>query len=549
MNLKIRSIVAFALIIIGLFNCKLGYGQCALGQHSNSGFQTTLSCAVKSQTYIEVVPFKIPTSAGSFNVQYMIIDSITNLPAGITATVNKGFGAQYAAGENGCVTFSGVTNAAAGQYRLGIFGKLKVTVIPVALSGDFFTISNYQGVDSAEQFVLWSRLKDNASSPCPCIDTSRTTLNDIKLYNGTEPDCPSASSMSASAITTSPGCNGSNVGSIEVMVSGGVPPYTHKIDNQPYQSSNTFSGLSVGSYVVWVKDSTNSDSLSIAVNITQSTTAPAPVEICMVSVDSATGYNVVVWEKPVATHIDSFVILKETNQANVYATIGKKGYNEFSTFIDVNSNSAVQAYRYKLAVIDSCGTLSDPSQFHKTIHLTSTLGLGGSVNLIWSHYEGVATVTYNIYRGTSPQNMQLLTTIASNLNSYTDLTPPPGAFYYFIEIVFSGCNPTARQYERVRSNIINTAETTSITQIEGVSSLNIAPNPSNGKFVLNIETKEEIDGKVSVTDVTGRIMIDEHVKLPIGTNNLEYNLPISGYYFVSFQSKDRLKVQPIIVAR
>jgi len=801
MNLNIRSIVAFALIVIGLFNCKLSNAQCAPGQLFNSGFQNQLSCAVKSQTYNEVSLFRIPTTAGAFTIQYMTIDSITNLPAGITATLNKGFGAQYAAGETGCVTFSGATNAAAGQYRLGIFIKLKVTILP-ELSGDYFTLAGPNNIDSVEQFILWLRLKDNASSPCPCIDRSRTALNDIKPYNGTEPNC---SNLSVSYTSTSPGCNGGNDASIDVTATNGVPPYSYKINNQQYQSSKIFSGLSAGSYVVWVKDSNNdsialnvsinasvcsnspcgnsgstvcnagtalsysgfefydnlecfengvtndvvvrfksyndwtltgvglmtiyhlkidsiqnlpcglcwatnksnnvfaggeqgcikisgttfdqvgqyklkffirvqltpgnynpqalvelpggftynendipnarsyirvksvnstcinvdttgtnhpnlttsvlcqvsnslsasatvtdatcgnisngmvtlnasggtppysykinnqpyqssnvfsglsagnytmmvkdsgNDSLSILVNITQAT--PAPVEICMVSVDSATGYNVVVWEKPVTTHIDSFVILKETNQANVYAPIGKKGYNEFSTFIDVNSNAAVQAYRYQLALIDTCGTLSDPSQFHKTIHLTSTLGLGGSVNLIWSHYEGVATVTYNIYRGTSPQNMQLLTTIASNLNSYTDLTPPPGAFYYFIEIVFSGCNPTARQYERVRSNIINTSETTSIIQIEGVSSLSIAPNPSNGKFVLNIETMEDIDGKVSVTDVTGRIMIEEAVKLPIGSNHLEYNIPMSGYYFVSFQSKNRLKVQPIIIAR
>ncbi len=50
--------------------------------------------------------------------------------------------------------------------------------------------------------------------------------------------------------------------------------------------------------------------------------------------------------------------------------------------------------------------------------------------------------------------MVLLTTIASNLNSYTDLTAPAGQLYYQIEVVSSyTCDPS-RSFNSSRSNIV-----------------------------------------------------------------------------------------------
>ena len=49
-------------------------------------------------------------------------------------------------------------------------------------------------------------------------------------------------------------CSGSANGSITVSAAGGNPPYTYAINNASYQSSNTFSNLIAGIYLVKVKD-------------------------------------------------------------------------------------------------------------------------------------------------------------------------------------------------------------------------------------------------------------------------------------------------------
>ena len=198
---------------------------------------------------------------------------------------------------------------------------------------------------------------------------------------------------------------------------------------------------SSGSYFVTVTNIGGCASTSLPFNVNASFVQPP--DVCIVGVNPQTNFNRVVWEHPNSTAIDSFYVYKETNQANIYQKIGGTAFNDTAIFDDVSSNPSVQAYRYKLSVVDSCGVESDLGDFHKTIHLTINQGIGSAWNLIWSGYEGFTYPSYNIYRGISSNNMVLLTTIASNLNSYTDLTAPSGQLYYQIEVVSSyNCDPS-----------------------------------------------------------------------------------------------------------
>jgi hypothetical protein len=199
--------------------------------------------------------------------------------------------------------------------------------------------------------------------------------------------------------------------------------------------------------------------------------------ICVVGVDSVTNNLRVVWEKPITTAIDSFYVYKETNVTNVYSKVGARLYDSLSVWTDLVSNPAVQAYRYKITALDTCGVETPLSDFHKSIHLTINQGVGGAWNLIWSHYEGVSFGSYNIYRGSSPNTLSLLTSIQSTLNSYTDLTPPVGDVYYQIEIVNpNNCNPTkVVNYSSSKSNVVTNA---SIGLSEFLSSIILYPNPT-----------------------------------------------------------------------
>ena len=241
---------------------------------------------------------------------------------------------------------------------------------------------------------------------------------------------------------------------------------------------------SSGSYSVTVTNSGGCASTSLPLNVNASFIQPP--DVCIVGVNPQTNFNRVVWEKPVSTVIDSFYVYKETNQANVYQKVGGTSFADSAIFDDVSSNPAIQAYRYKLSVVDSCGIESNLGALHKTIHLTINQGIGTSWNLIWSSYEGFAFPSYNIYRGTNSSNMVLLTTIASNLNSYTDLNAPAGQLYYQIEVVSSySCDPS-KSFNTSRSNMVENGEAPSLVINQENNLVKVFPNPTNENITISV---------------------------------------------------------------
>jgi hypothetical protein len=241
------------------------------------------------------------------------------------------------------------------------------------------------------------------------------------------------------------------------------------------------------------------------------------IPLCLVGNDNV-GHNRLIWEKPVTTEIDSFKIYKETQQSGIFSQIGSVAYSDSSLFIDLNSNPEIQAYRYKISAIDTCGNDSDTSSAHKTIHLTINQGVGQNWNLIWSHYEGFNFLNYNIYRGTNPNNMSLLTTIASNLNSYTDQNAPSGIIYYQIEAVNpNGCNPSkSLLYSNSRSNI-STNDVSSLNYLEESNFL-ITPNPTSK--TINIKTDNYNNQVFTIIDQLGRVMYSDKLSGTLTEVNL-----------------------------
>ena len=260
-------------------------------------------------------------------------------------------------------------------------------------------------------------------------------------------------------------------------------------------------------------------------------------EVCIVGYDSITSGNLVVWENPDIEGIDSIYVYREGNVANQYFKIGAVAYEDLSVFSDVGANPAVQAYRYKLSLLDTCGTETALSELHKTIHLTINQGVGQTWNLIWSHYEGIEFGSYNIYRGTNQDDLTLLTTIASNLNSYTDLTPPAGLLYYQIEVVNEdGCDPT-RSYSSSKSNIVNNNEPdVSIMEEQANWSVSLYPNPANEYVLLDFQGGVSVVSVV-VVDIQGRILYSGNVEGQ--SASLDIKNYQSGVYFIRVSQGDK----------
>lgn len=273
-----------------------------------------------------------------------------------------------------------------------------------------------------------------------------------------------------------------------------------------------------GNYAVTVNEGNgclHNDAVSVTVN-----NVYQGQEICIVTVDSVSGKNQIVWEKQSGAGIDSFVIYRETAVSGVYDAIAEQAFAEFSTFIDTGSNPQQISNRYKISTINICGEsgLSTP---HKTIHLTSNVGINNEVNLIWTPYEGFNYSTYYIYRGPSLSQLSLLYQTSSVNTSYTDLTPPAPPVYYQVEVVNpAGCVPTAKttSYSSSRSNLLQLNSIGIKETLGGNEKLISYYEEGTGRNMLRVISSGK-NKNVVVYDITGRKVFEtqteaEFIALP-----------------------------------
>jgi hypothetical protein len=299
-------------------------------------------------------------------------------------------------------------------------------------------------------------------------------------------------------------CPQAGDGSVQLTTTGGIMPYAFDWSNG--DTIEDLLNVNEGAYLLTVTDMNGcSDTASYEIM------AQMPYnfeEICMMTVDSLTGKNQVVWNKTPGQRTMEYQIFKETNVAGQYAQIGTVPYLNMSVFTDVNSVPQQQPDRYKIVAVDSCGSVSDTSDLHRTIHLQSSFGSGGEVNLSWTDYEGRAVQTYDIFRWVSTGNLVQIGSVSGATTTFSDLNPPVAPnVYYNVRAIFAGgtCAPAVgktNSYESARSNILDQTGI-GMPDMPWKGLARMYPNPPTS--VVRIEVPEA-GFTVRVTNLLGQLI-------------------------------------------
>lgn len=317
-------------------------------------------------------------------------------------------------------------------------------------------------------------------------------------------------------------------GSIDINISGGTPLYTYTW-SPGGEISQDISDLPVGTYEVEVIDNAG----CVGVNQFEIAEDPPPVQpICMVTVDTLTGKNLIIWEKSGLPEIDYYNIYRETSRSGEYQLIGSRDVDSLSIFLDSIADPNIRSWRYRISAVDTCGNESRLSEPHKTIHLTMNLGVGGTVNLIWDHYEGFEVGTYEVYRYSSAAGWENLASLPSNLTSYTDDNPPEDEeLYYMIEVDHpsGGCTATegkSSTYDTSRSNRTKTTDVKSaISGIESLYHLLIYPNPAKEWLTVEVGKDNLRVVVIEIVDIKGQIIYQKQCH--VSGDYLEKNIPLN----------------------
>ena len=307
---------------------------------------------------------------------------------------------------------------------------------------------------------------------------------------------------------------------------------------------------STQTYTVTGTSNNCSNTASVSVNIS----APSTPDICMVTVDSLSLNNLIIWDKTMYPAANTFLIYRDTANNN-FALIGSVPKTALSEYTDtarhigaVNGDPNITTYRYKLAYIDTCGNTSAKSLYHNTVYMYNS----GSL-FLWNQYgiEGQPTPvtglsTYSLMRDNLGGTGNY-TVAASASASSTSINDPQYATYqtaadWRVQTNWTiACTPTLRYGNnstqgaivRSKSNITNNRGI-GIQQLGlGSVQLKIYPNPSNGIFT--IQSEKEL-GEVSVYNSLGEIVYQSTIK-PFNHLTIDISNQPAGIYILQTQGK------------
>ncbi|PCH95278.1 MAG: hypothetical protein COB85_04675, partial [Bacteroidetes bacterium] len=251
---------------------------------------------------------------------------------------------------------------------------------------------------------------------------------------------------------------------------------------------STETGIAAGDETVAIMDANSCtviDSVTIVTSVEEQ-------NICIITVDTTSSMNVVVWDKPQpAMGIERFNVYREF--LSVYNLVGTVPYSSLSEFTDTTNGIDPNAtsYRYKVTAVDSCANESDLSDYHETVHMLVGLGIPPIINLSWDNYEGFTFTNYHILRDSMGLgNWDTLVSLSNSSSTYADVNSPntSGLRYQIVVIPPSTCvAEKAKNYNSSKSN------TTSVSN----------PITLGGSTAVTNENQPDCDGTATATPTGG----------------------------------------------
>ncbi len=241
-------------------------------------------------------------------------------------------------------------------------------------------------------------------------------------------------------------------------------------------------------------------------------------QICMVTVDSVSGNNLIVWEKNTTAPLIAYNVYRESAAAGIYDLLGTVPFDELSVFSDSTADPTVQAYIYKITGIDTAETETDADlcRRHKTIHLlVSTNPELHTTQLEWDRYYGFLYQTYYIFRSTTGTNFEQVHSIASTLSSWTDPDPVEGDLYYRITVrrqalcypTGTGLKASAGPYSHSLSNLDDNKLQGTGTGALKTASLKVFPNPFGTVATVEFPNPERSEYRMVLRDLAGKVVM------------------------------------------
>ncbi len=273
--------------------------------------------------------------------------------------------------------------------------------------------------------------------------------------------------------------------------------------------------------------------------------------ICLISLDSATNRNKIIFDKGDTSNIAGYTIYRENSITNQYDSLTYINRDSSNYFIDMTANPNSRYWRYKMLRNDKCGNNISSISFNNyvikstTIFLQQGISTNNSINLSWNYSSNIQPSpgsgpwiqSFYIYRSDGTNPFQAIDSIPINSGSYTDLNPSPGLNLYKVTMrKTSFCNIVRTSYAESSSNIISTTFT-GLNEPVNHHYFDVYPNPASSEVTIEI-AKGASSWKLSLYAVDGRIVLRKEGNSS-GKNVVNIAELSKGFYTIKLSSGEK----------
>jgi len=264
--------------------------------------------------------------------------------------------------------------------------------------------------------------------------------------------------------------------------------------------------------------------------------------ICLITIDQATGKYLVIWERAIDAGIQEYNIYREESW------IGSVSQDGLSIFIDNEADPEKRPYQYTMTVTDTCGNESVHSTSHIPIFLQYTGYIDG-INLSWSQYQvkgsEVDFDSYSVYKGRDSTLLAAIEeSIPTAVSVYIDNDPlaiENQYFYRVAGILTNPCFPSGGSKKEAMEPFVSSLSNMDQNIVSGTGSLEsikpllIYPNPATDYATLRFKNDANSDYSLMISDLSGQIVrVVQDIsgnEFTVNTKNLSpgyYQLKLAG---------------------
>ncbi len=326
-------------------------------------------------------------------------------------------------------------------------------------------------------------------------------------------------------------CYGFSDGSIIITPTDGVYPYTYRLGTiRPFVTDSTFTGLRAGKYRVTIYDATGCAGVSDQITLNQL----PPITYSYASTDA------LCYGSPTG----SFYINATSGVAPFEYKLGTTGtYNTFNSFANLRGGN------YRVTIRDSKGCIKN----------TNTINVGQPPQV---------RTTYTKTNETCPNKKDGTITMIDSIGFMPFMYRFGTAGAYSSTRIFTGLKAgNYRIYVKDEHNCVGLPVVVSILQICSTApslepllteskpaetrQIIIYPNPSTGRFTLQLNNAKPGKSEIIVYNENGIIVHQKQVNLQPFQNNINLDLQNNppGIYIVKAISENGVQIMKVIISR